>query len=262
MLDTIYMGNGAFQVNCLIAGTQKGGTTALTEFLRPHSEICFPPRKEAHFFDDFNDSKYHEALPDETINKLYWESFPNYNNEPVVIDATPFYMYYPHVARRVHRYNPDMKWIILLRDPAQRALSHYQMERTRNHEYLSAWQAFILESTRIKPTPGDYHAGMRSYSYLDRGKYSRQLANILEYFPIDQILVIRSKMLWNKHEQTLMQIYAFIGISPPDKLPVRKRTFNNTEKLSYSRWLLPFLKLYFVPEYFRLWFLLRKLQLR
>ncbi len=247
-----------FQVNALIAGTQKGGTSALAHFLGQHPEVCLPNRKEAHFFDDYSDSPYRPDLSDSEIASLYQAYFPDYRGQKVVLDATPSYMYFPQVAERVYRYNPQMKWILLLRDPVERALSHYAMEYGRSFESLSLGRALLLEPWRLRRDRTKFHEGLRRYSYLDRGKYARQIRHILRFFPADQLCILSSQNLWEAHEETLEQVYAFLQISRPPQLPPRQRIFAGKKRKEYSV-LRFFLRFYYLPEKIRMGYLARQL---
>ena len=109
-----------FQVDFLIGGTQKGGTSALAHFLGLHPEIFLPNGKEAHFFDR---SAYPADGTREHVARRYREKFPTDLRGRLTGDATPIYMYLPSVPERVREHNPAMKWVLLLREPVARAIS-------------------------------------------------------------------------------------------------------------------------------------------
>lgn len=211
-----------FKVNFLIAGVQKGGTSALAHFLSQHPEICMAPQKEVHFFDqpDFDD-----ALDWNTLNADYAKAFPNYNGEGLVGEATPIYMYLPCLAGRIQRYNSAMKLIVLLRDPAERALSHYYMERNRGQEELPLTLAILVEKFRLWRDRSNVaeNSSVRVHSYLDRGFYVRQIKNLLRYFPGGQVLCLKSEELARQHQATLDKVYDFLGVSDRSFVPPRER---------------------------------------
>ena len=95
------------KVNFLIAGTQKGGTSALYEYLRIHPDIYMPDEKEIHYFDQ------DIYFPDEFVDATQYENIFETNGETAVGEATPSYMYWEHAPARIWKYNPDMKIIEL-----------------------------------------------------------------------------------------------------------------------------------------------------
>ncbi len=227
-----------FTVNFLIAGAQKAGTSALAHFLMQHPEVCLCPRKEAHFFDkpDFPDH-----LSPKDLNHLYQKHFPNYRYQPLVGDATPAYLFLPQVPARIAAYNPAMRIICLLRDPVERALSQYAMERSRGTETNPLLVSMLWEWWRYRNEPDNYDnlnrdRPVRRFCYRERGRYDQQLARWMNYFPQNQILVLRTEALWQYHAETLCQVYAFLGITPPYPLPEQERVFS-TNHLQRPGWL-------------------------
>jgi hypothetical protein len=204
------------KVNFLIVGAQKAGTTALASFLAQHPDVCMSRRKEVHVFDapDYRDTR---AFWDER----YAEQFPHYRGQRCVGEATPSYMYFPFVAERIYRYNPGMRLIALLRNPAERAISHYAMEIGRNTERLPLIAALAAERFRLsRPTETlGWKCSLRTHSYLDRGFYSRQLERLFQYFSRDQVLILRTDDLLAHHVATLENVYEFLGVSRPDRFP-------------------------------------------
>ena len=213
-----------FRVDFVIGGTQKGGTSALAHFLRAHPEICMPKHKEVHFFDapDFS-----EEADDTALARRYRKAFPKELTGRVVGDATPVYAYLPWVAGRVRRYNPGMKWILLLRDPVERAISHYAMERARGAEFLPLPLALRLERLRLWQDRhrAAWKTSLRHHSYLDRGRYSRQIARLWEHFPKEQVLVVESSVLRGRHEETLRTVYRFLGVREDVEVPPPETVF-------------------------------------
>lgn len=111
-------------VNFVIIGAQKAGTTALFDYLGEMPGIGLSRTKEVHFFDD------------ETVD---WDC-PDYGAyhaqfdpgaAPLIGEATPIYVYWPRALERIRAYNPDMRLILMLRDPVERAWSHWRMEFAR-----------------------------------------------------------------------------------------------------------------------------------
>jgi hypothetical protein len=213
-----------FLVNFVIGGTQKGGTTALAHFLGQHPEICLPINKESHFFDapDFS-----EVASEDQWQKTYRATFPAETGARLFGDATPIYMYLPEVAGRVRHYNRAMRWILLLRDPVERAVSHYRMEYARGNETFSFEEALRLEPKRLwrDSRNRSWKSSVRCHSYINRGFYSRQIRWLRRLFPREQILILTSDQLRDRHEETLLRVYEFLRVPRPDVLPPPETIF-------------------------------------
>ena len=209
------MNTSVFQVNFLIVGAQKAGTTALSSFLSQHPEISFARDKEAHLFDS---PSFKDSWTRETVNEEYRKYFSDIKDRKIIGEGTPIYMYLPFIARRIFAYNPDMKLIFLLRSPVERAISQYYMEKARGYEGLPLNAAIMLEKFRLWLHRNDFseRSSVRAHSYVDRGIYAKQIRNMLKYFPMRQMLFIRSEDLLNDHKATLTNIYNFLNIK--DKL--------------------------------------------
>lgn len=197
-------------VNFIICGTQKGGTSALYTYLRMHQEICMSKQKEVHFFDNEdifgskkpNYDEYHSFFLPEISHKIIGE-------------ATPIYMYWHNAPKRIYQYNPKMKIIVILRNPIERAYSHWNMERVRGNDSLSFWDAIHKEKERCEEALPYQH---RTFSYIDRGFYLNQLRIIWSYFPSEQVLILKNEDLKNKHREIIIQVYQFLGVKQIEKL--------------------------------------------
>ena len=200
------------RLDFMIVGAQKCGTTALARFLSRHPEIGMAARKEVHLFDA---PDYSGDWSPEEIDERYRPSFEHCPGVTIRGEATPIYMFLPEVARELHRYNPDLKLIVLLRDPVERAISHYCMERARGDERLPLWLALLSEPFRLRRCRDARQAdsAMRRHSYRRRGFYSFQLRNLYRYFDRGRVLVIRTQDLLQRHDAVLRQVFSFLGVS-------------------------------------------------
>jgi len=213
----------------MIVGAQKCGTTALSEFLNQHSRIRMAEGKEVHLFDsDAFDSRW---SPQE-ITERYEKFFPVPGEDRLLGEATPVYLFFPEIAGQLASYNPELKIIVVLRDPVERAYSHYRMERGRGNESKPFWLALLLESLRLKNdrNPRDEMSSLRRHSYRTRGLYSDQLANLLSHFPEEQVLVIGSDNLRHNHQVTLARVFEFLEL--PDEHIEPKEVFSQPGSLS------------------------------
>ena len=208
-------------VNFLIVGTQKGGTTALAQFLSQHPQVCMASQKEVHFFDA--DRRYLDASGTPKYD-FYHSFFESCKDRPAIGEATPIYMYLPQIAERMKAYNRALKLIFILRDPTQRAYSQYCMEKERGKETLSFREAIDVEPERLRSKDlslDDSH--LRYHSYVDRGFYARQIRHLLAYFPIEQMLFLRNEDLAADHANTLAKVSRFLQIDdvpppPPERV--------------------------------------------
>ena len=201
----------------MIVGAQKCGTTALAQFLDAHPEIGMSARKEVHLFDapeysrDWTpadiDARYRPHFADLRFNGLA--------GEPVLGEATPVYLFFRDIPAELRRYNPELRVIVLLRDPVQRAVSHYYMERGRGAEGRPLWQALLLEPFRLLRSRHPRHAesAQRVRSYRARGLYSRQLRNLYRVFDRDRVLVVRGEDLLRRHDDVLRRVFGFLDVS-------------------------------------------------
>ena len=196
----------------MIIGAQKAGTTALSYFLAQHPAIAMATGKEVHLFDS---PAYSSSLSAAELNSLYAPYFEGAKAEDLWADATPIYLYLPYIVPALKRYNAQLKLIVLLRDPVERALSQYAMEKGRGSEHLPLGLALLLEPLRLWLARNDLtpSSSLRCHSYIDRGKYAEQLLRLYEHFPADQILVIESTQLRQDHHQVLAMVYQFLGVA-------------------------------------------------
>ncbi|WP_419174083.1 sulfotransferase domain-containing protein [Desulfosediminicola sp.] len=192
-------------VDFVICGAQKGGTTALDEYLREHPEICMANKKEVHYFDNEkyfvngnpNYSKYHAFFSPNKMHKVLGE-------------ATPVYMYWGNSSKRIFEYNPKMKLIVILRNPIERAYSHWNMQRSKKVDNLPFIDAINTESERCREALPYQH---KKFSYIDRGHYLDQLRKIWIHFSREQVLVLKNEDLKQNPNGTLNQVAEFLGIS-------------------------------------------------
>ncbi|HEA3200189.1 TPA: sulfotransferase domain-containing protein [Aeromonas veronii] len=239
------------RVNLFIVGAQKGGTTALADFLSQHPQVYIADGKEAHVFDD----PLLQCCEMAHIDSAYQEYFSCYQGEMVRCDATPIYMYFKEIPERIFSYNPDARIIIILREPAERAFSQYQMEKRRGDEEFSFIRALLSEKKRLASDLDRYKldSAHRLFSYRSRGCYFEQLQNIYSIFPKENVLVLSNNELRFKHKQTLVKVAHFLNISVVD-IPAAS-VFSGNYKMTFSERLVTWaLKFYFFPEKMRLLF--------
>ena len=202
----------------MIVGTQKGGTSALAAMLARHPEIGMASPHEVHLFDS---KAYSSDWTSQQIDRRYRPFFEHCRGERIRGECTPLYMFLPGVAPELKRYNPELKLIALLRDPVERAISHYYMEKSREREDLPLWLALLSEPFRLRGgrDPGEFGSPLRGYSYRRRGLYSLQLRNLYRCFDHRQILILRSRDLMERHDSVLRRVFSFLGVSEDVRIP-------------------------------------------
>ena len=194
------------RVDFVVGGVQKGGTTSLDRLLRTHPAVGMASVKEPHWFD--TDERFASGTCDYAPYHALWGAQPA---SRLCGDATPSYVWWPEAARRIRHYNPDMRWVLLLRDPAGRAYSHWNMQRERGNEPLAFPAALDAEEERLRTSaPQD----VRRHSYVSRGYYARQLERLWSLFPKEQTLVLMSGQLRETPVETAESIAEFLGIEP------------------------------------------------
>lgn len=192
------------KINFIVAGTQKGGTTALHSYLRENTDLSMASKKEVHFFD-------HESYFSDVVNDSQYHSFFDLSiNGKLRGEATPIYLYWYPAPKRIWQYNPEMKFILILRNPIERAYSHWNMERDRGNDNLPFLQAIKTEEERCKTARPLQH---RIFSYIDRGFYTDQLRRLWHFFPKKQILIIKSEELKESPHTALSKVATFLQIS-------------------------------------------------
>ena len=194
------------KIDFIIAGTQKGGTTALDYYLRKHPEIGMGNNKELHFFD--NETNFSKS---KTNYSNYHNCFDFKDNKTVYGEATPIYMYWKPSCKRIWEYNPHIKLIFILRNPITRAFSHWNMEYDRGADKETFSNAIKNEDLRVKKALPFQH---RVYSYIDRGFYTKQIERLRKYFDEKQLLFIKYEDFKTNQEFKLKEIFTFISVDP------------------------------------------------
>lgn len=197
-------------VSIFVCGAQKGGTTSLFAHFRDHPDLSHPAVKELHFFDD--DGRDWRN-PD---YRRLEAAFSRFDSDRPRYEMTPATAFWPGALERLARYNPQARLIFVLRDPLERAFSHWRMERARGAESLPFAEAIRDGRRRIHEGP----EVLRRHSYVERGFYAAQAERALALFPHEQVLFLRSEDLAQDHRATLARIARFLGIAPfPDGPP-------------------------------------------
>jgi hypothetical protein len=225
----------------LILGAQRSGTSSLYRYLGSHPDLLPSIRKETQYFS----RRFHEG------EHWYRAHFPLEwrvriqsrlrGSTPLAFEATPDYLFHPATPWRVQRSQAsEALFIVILRDPVERAYSHYKHMLALGLESLQFGEALSREEERIGPALEaveenpyhDFSAALR-FSYLKRGEYVEQLERWYALFPATQFLILDFSDLVADPTKPLEEIYRFLGVRSwsPDNFPnysIRRETPRRT----------------------------------
>jgi hypothetical protein len=224
----------------MIIGTKRGGTTSLFNYLLQHPDVVplYPVmenRKGAHYFD----TNYHKG------SAWYRSHFPTVLSRSVRArgdrgilagEASPYYLFHPHAARRARRQVPNGKLIVLLRNPVDRAYSHFKERRRNGDETLTFEEALEREPERLagelarmERDPTYVSFAHEHFSYVSQGIYLPQLRAWLDHFPQDQFLILRSEDMFDDPPATFAAVLRFLGLPPIDLAHFQRFNYHTSE---------------------------------
>ncbi len=197
----------------LIIGAQKCGTTTLYDLLSQHPGVERATLKELNYFDRY----FEKGI------EWYRSQFPlprlEEEQKPITGEATPDYLFYPDAAKRAAQVVPQARLIVLLRNPVDRAYSHYHHQIRKGRETLSFEEAIEAEQARLRGEMDEmledehYNSfNYRHFSYLSRGIYVDQLLRWSEFYSKEQMLVLNSEDLYGRTLDTLKLIQDFLHL--------------------------------------------------
>jgi Sulfotransferase domain len=235
----------------IIVGAQRAGTSSLFFYLHRHPDVARPSGgaggvswpKELHFFDEkygWGVDWYRSFFPLEARRSLARRR----GRDLHAGEATPYYLFHPAVPARVAETLPDVRLIALLRNPIDRAYSHYSLMKLRGREALSFEEAVDAEAERLATIDESVfeapvqlidesgvrlHEHHRHRSYLGRGLYADQLARWFDHFPREQLLVLRFEDFVAKPAKIYRETLDFLGLRQ-----WRPRNFGRRNPGSYA----------------------------
>lgn len=216
-----------------ILGVEKGGTTSLYLYLIQHPSFHSAVTKEINYFNTY----YNRGLDWYRVNFVFkWQKyFMKYFDKRDFItgEASVRYFEHPHTPERIKKMNPNSKFIILLRNPVDRAYSQYNMEVRGKYEQLSFEDAIKQEKDRIQ---GEFEKMQKDnnyysekyfhYAYLDRSIYVDKLKRWMKIFPKEQFLIIQSEDFLKNTSEVFNRTLKFLNL-PQWKLKEYKQ-FNKS----------------------------------
>lgn len=206
--------------NFIIVGAQKAGTTSLYDYITLHPDVVPSYKKEIHYF-----SKHYNKS-----DRWYKAHFKKGRVNQITGEASPYYMFHPLAAARIKKFNPDIKIIVLLRNPAERAYSHYKHQVRAGTENLSFTDAINAESQRLSGQQeyiislGKNSVNYQHYSYKKRGEYLEQIQRLEQTFPKKNILTMTSDDFFSDPLSCVHRVWDFFGLdshTPKQTLEVK-----------------------------------------
>lgn len=225
--------------DALIIGAQRCGTSSLYKYLGRHPNVAPSLRKEIEYFTiehHRGEAWYRAHFP------LRWRRrLAELRGRPwLTFEATPDYLFDPRAPQRVRELLPQVKLIVVLRDPVVRAVSQYHHNARLRQEKLPLAEALAAEEERLEGAyqevidhPQSRALELRRYSYVARGRYAEQLERWRRLFPPDQIMVVRSADLFDATGDTFGRILDFLGLSRWEPAGFRNHSYTDPSQGGY-----------------------------
>lgn len=213
--------------NFMCIGATKSATTSLYDILKQHPEIGLPSFKEPHFFDNIENYKRGK--------KWYLENyFKNFELKKSVGEFTPTYLTSDLAPSRIlNLFGDKMKFIVLLRNPIDRAYSHFLHTQRDTYEQLNFLDALKEERYRLelaKKNTDDI--SFLRYSYVFQSQYAIHIKRYLQYFSIKQFQFVLFDDFVKEREVTIKKILDFLDVSNDVDLDIH--VYSNKSSIARS----------------------------
>jgi len=185
----------------LIIGAPKCGTTSLAHTLSEHPEVYIPPIKEIGFF--ANEEYWGKGV------EWYASYFEERGTEVKVGEATPYYLQSPKAPRRIFAVCPEARLIAIVRNPVERARSHYWYRRWYGNEHRNVKEAFNEEIEKYPYVENDDYI-------IPPGLYAKHLKRYTKVFDKERIYVTSLRRLTNHPKKAIQRLQKHIGIEYQD----------------------------------------------
>ncbi len=214
-----------FKLDYIGIGANKAGTSWVNQMLGAHPEICTAEPKEVHFFHDITDFTRESHKGNFAKGLSWYQRFFNHCAEGKVKgEFTPKYLIDPVVPKRIHQMFPNVKLLLCLRSPVDRAVSQYYFLKYFNQREKRP----MHQALREEPV------------YVQNGLYFQALQRYLEYFPLSKIHFIWFEEIKDKPEMVVRDLYAFLGVDPTF-VPATLYQKKNAAKRSRFKWMRDFM---------------------
>lgn len=204
----------------VLAGAQRSGTTALTEALYRLPTVERPRLgKGSHYF-SYNYYRGWEWFQSQFPTTTWANRVQEKNGAPLfTFDACPYYLFHPFAIQRMSQTLPDVKILIMLRDPVRRAESHYHHSVSHGHEEEEFAKALERESERlegeVEKMSRDWSYWSHSHehhSYASKGMYADQLERVFAVYPAEQVMVIQSEAFYRTPNEVLAGVTSWLDL--------------------------------------------------
>jgi len=191
------------KVNLLIIGAGRSGTTSLCEYIKRHPEICFSTMKEIPFFSI--EEIYQRGYK-------YYHSFFKFPDRSVIASSDTYLLIDRKAPERIKQYNPDIKIIILLREPVERAYSSYIYAINNGHQKkeIGFKESFFKEKDFINQKD---IVTRNNLGHFYSGLYYKHIKYWMKFFPGENFLLLKTSELQTHTSKTLSKINSFLGIA-------------------------------------------------
>jgi hypothetical protein len=227
--------------NFFIVGAAKSGTTSLYEYLKLHPEVYMTPIKETHHFSTDIDntkfrpkyarslnkdlSKFLESDMEEGIFQAfvkdwneYCQLFKKVNGEKAIGEVTNSYLYSNEAAKNIIKKFPQAKIVMMLRNPVDRAFSHYLMDLRIGYETEEDFMIALKKDMARNPKGWGI-----SNLYVEVGMYSEQVKRYIETFPESQRRIYLFDDFVNNPEAAMKDLFRFVGVSEQTDIDFSKK---------------------------------------
>jgi hypothetical protein len=207
--------------------------------------------KEVHFFDGGLAPKQDNFQKGEGWYRANFPLKTSMQPGEHTFEASPLYMFNPLAAQRMFNLIPNAKVIAILRNPTERAISHYFHEKRYGREPLTIAEAIAAEEKRLAPAWANQDYKNENFihlSYKSRGRYAEQLKRFLEYFSKANILILSAEKLFQDPESVLQQVCQFINVDSNFKFKKLKPRNIASNKVNVARSVHESLDQYFAPH--------------
>ena len=227
----------------LIIGYHKAGTTSLYDYLVQFENIGSAQKKEVQFFalSYWRGLQWYRTFFPTNLTKKKIEM--KTNEKFITGEASPYYIFHPLSLERIHKTLPDIKLILLLRNPIDRAYSHYMHQRRLKKENVNTFEKVIekdeerfevmykmFKEDKIR----EYNQEKYGIPYISIGKYVRDVKKLLELFPADQILILKSDEFEQSPLNVIKDVLEFLGITSKEKIDLRKKNIGKYNEMNIN----------------------------
>ena len=202
----------------VIIGAQKSGTTSLYDFVVKHPAIISAAQKETEYFSrryKFGEMWYRSNFP---TSLSRYHLYKKTDERPISGEATPNYLFYPFVPGRMKKTLPDVKLVVILRNPVDRAFSQYhhtvRMGR-ETREFEAAVKQEVARRVRTETAVQDPNFAVDyRHAYLGNGVYADRLENWFKHYERNRFLILATEDLRKTPQRTLDQVFDFLEVAP------------------------------------------------